>query len=152
MFKKVQIWVRKLAPKIVKNEIAGLRHFLPRRHFLGFFLADFCMAFWSSLGVSWAALGPLEVLLRGICSQKLKKNTSFLRFLNIVALGFLIHLRGLLASSWLLLGCFGLKMGSKVGSIFAQLWSKFCVKNVKKKCNFGYQFWSRHGLFLRSPA
>ena len=68
--KQVQIWVRKLVPELVKNEIAGLRHFLPRRHFLGFFLAIFCMGLWSSLGASWAALGFLEGLLGGLWTQK----------------------------------------------------------------------------------
>ena len=50
--KQVQIWVRKLVPNFILNEIAGLRHFLPRRHLLGFFLAIFCMGLWSSLGAS----------------------------------------------------------------------------------------------------
>ena len=90
-----------------------------------YFLVSRLDPFFWDLGILWVLFGcflvSLEVLLRGICSQKLKKNIGFLRFLNIVALGFLIHLRGLLVSSWLLLGCFGLKMGSKVGSIFAQL-------------------------------
>ena len=53
-----------------QNEIAGLRHFLPWRHFLGFFLAIFCMGLWSSLGASWAALGFLEALLGGLWTQK----------------------------------------------------------------------------------
>ena len=69
-------------PKHVQSEIAGLRHFLPRRHFWGFFVADFCMAFWSSLGVSWAALGFLEGLLGGLWTQKRVKTRSFLRFLK----------------------------------------------------------------------
>ena len=70
MLKTVQFWARKLVPKIAKNEIAGLRHFLPRQHFWGFFWSDFCMAFWRSLGVSWAALGPLEGLMGGLWTQK----------------------------------------------------------------------------------
>ena len=61
---------QKGVPKHVQSEIAGLRHFLPRRHLLGFFVAFFCMAFWSSLGVSWAALGPLEGLMGGLWTQK----------------------------------------------------------------------------------
>ena len=80
--KQVQIGVRKLVPIFIQSEIAGLRHFLPRRHFWGFFLADFCMAFWRSLGVSWAALGFLEGLLGGLWTQKRVKTTCFLRFLK----------------------------------------------------------------------
>ena len=68
--KQVQTWVRKLVPLGAINEIAGLRHFLPKQHFLRIFLADFCMAFWRSLGVSWAALGFLEALLGGLWTQK----------------------------------------------------------------------------------
>ena len=71
-----------LGPKIVKNEIAGLRHFLPRRHFFDLFLSFFCMAFWRSLGVSWAALGFLEALLGGLWTQKRVKTLGFLRFLK----------------------------------------------------------------------
>ena len=69
-------------PKSVKNEIAGLRHFLPRRHFWGFFLAIFCMGLWSSLGASWAALGFLEALLGGLWTQKRVKTRGFLRCLK----------------------------------------------------------------------
>ena len=80
--KQVQIWVRKLASDFVKNDIAGLRHFLPWRHFLGFFLAIFCMGLWSSLGASWAALGFLEALLGGLWTQKRVKTRGFLRCLK----------------------------------------------------------------------
>ena len=69
-------------PKQGQNEIASLRHFLPRRHLLGFFLAFFCMAFWRSLGVSWAALGFLEGLLGGLWTQKRVKTRGFSRFLK----------------------------------------------------------------------
>ena len=69
-------------PKSVKNEIAGLRHFLPWRHFWGFFLAIFCMGLWSSLGASWAALGFLEALLGGLWTQKRGKPRGFLRCLK----------------------------------------------------------------------
>ena len=71
-----------MGPKIILNEIAGLRQFLPRRHFLGFFLAIFCMGLWSSLGASWAALGFLEALLGGLWTQKRVKTRGFLRFLK----------------------------------------------------------------------
>ena len=71
--------------------------------------------FWDP-GILWVLFGcflvSLELFLRGMCSQNFKKNISFLRFLFIAALGFLIHLMGVLVSSWLLLGCFGFKMGS----------------------------------------
>ena len=73
---------QKWDPKFVKNEIAGLRHFLPRRHFWGFFLANFCMGLWSSLGASWAALGFLEALLGGLWTQKRVKTRGFLRCLK----------------------------------------------------------------------
>ena len=69
-------------PKEVLNEIAGLRYFLPRRHFWGFFLAIFCMGLWSSLGASWAALGFLEALLGGLWTQKRVKTRGFLRCLK----------------------------------------------------------------------
>ena len=81
-FKNVQIWVRTFCPRRIKNEIAGLRQFLPRRHLLGFFLAIFCMGLWSSLGASWAALGFLEALLGGLWTQKRVKTLGFLRFLK----------------------------------------------------------------------
>ena len=77
-----ECWVPKWVPKHVQSEIAGLRHFLPRRHLLGFFLAFFCMAFWRSLGVSWAALGFLEALLGGLWTQKRVKTRGFSRFLK----------------------------------------------------------------------
>ena len=68
--KQVQIWVRKLVPIFTKSEIADLRHFFTTEAFFDIFLADFCMAFWRSLGVSWAALGFLEGLLGGLWTQK----------------------------------------------------------------------------------
>ena len=74
--------MRKLVSKFALNEIAGLRHFLPWRHFLGFFLAVFCMGLWSSLGASWAALGFLEALLGGLWTQKRVKTRGFLRCLK----------------------------------------------------------------------
>ena len=58
--KNVQFWVRKFGPKIVKNEIATLRHFLPRRHLLRFFLGDLFRAF----GALWVLLGRLLGFLR----------------------------------------------------------------------------------------
>ena len=69
-------------PKIVQNEIASLRHFLPRRHFWGFFLADFFRAFgglWVLLG---RLLGFLEALLGGLWTQKRVKTRGFLRCLK----------------------------------------------------------------------
>ena len=67
----VQIWVGKLGPESVKNEIAGLRHFLPRRHLLGFVWYFFAWRFggpWVSLGrllgflrVSWEVSGPKNI-------------------------------------------------------------------------------------------
>ena len=66
----VQIWVGKLGPESVKNEIAGLRHFLPQRHFFGFFLSFFCMVFWRVLVSFWLALGVLQGIFQGLCIQK----------------------------------------------------------------------------------
>ena len=64
-------WVPKWVPKHVQSEIAGLRHFLPRRHFLGFFWQIFAWRFggpWVSLGrllgllrVSWEVSGPKNI-------------------------------------------------------------------------------------------
>ena len=60
MLKTVQFWARKLFSEIVENEIASLRHFLPERHLLGFFLVSFCMGF----GALWVLLGRLLGFLR----------------------------------------------------------------------------------------
>ena len=67
----------KLGPKIVKNEIAGLRHFLPRRHFLRFFFV------YKGLNkLSFFALFFLEVFLGGLWTQKRVKIDVFLRLLK----------------------------------------------------------------------
>ena len=60
-----------MVPEIDKNEIAGLRPFLPSKHFWGFFLGDFFRAFealWVLLGrllgflrVSWEVSGPKNI-------------------------------------------------------------------------------------------
>ena len=62
---------QKWDPKSAKNEIAGLRHFLPRRHYWDFFLVSFVWAFgglWVLLGrllgflrVSWEVSGPKNI-------------------------------------------------------------------------------------------
>ena len=75
-------WDQKWVPAGVTFEIAGLRHFLPSKHFLWFFVVYFCMAFWRFLGVSWAALGFLVFLLWGLWSQKRVKNWCILRVLK----------------------------------------------------------------------
>ena len=77
-------WDQKWVPFGVQNEIATLRHFLPRMHFFDFFLVAFCSGLWRSLGASWAALGFLEGLLGGLWTQKRVKTLSFLRFLKRV--------------------------------------------------------------------
>ena len=51
---------QKWDPKFAKNEIAGLRHFLPRLHFFSFFLVSFVRAF----GALWVLLGRLLGFLR----------------------------------------------------------------------------------------
>ena len=66
----------------VRNEIAGLRHFLPWRHLLGFFWAIFCMGLCSFLDASWSALGFLDGFLGGLWTQKRVKNKGFFRFLK----------------------------------------------------------------------
>ena len=59
MFKKnVQKWMEKWVPNFIKNEIAGLRHFLPQQHFLGFFvrfLHGVLEVLGCLLGGSWAS-------------------------------------------------------------------------------------------------
>ena len=64
-------WDQKWVSNRVKSEIAGLRHFLPRRHLLGFFWHFFAWRFggpWVSLGrllgflrVSWEVSGPKNI-------------------------------------------------------------------------------------------
>ena len=49
-----------MVPEIAKNEIAGLRHFLPRVHLSYFFLVVFFLAF----GDLWALPGRLLGFLR----------------------------------------------------------------------------------------
>ena len=71
----------KMAPKIVKNEIAGLRHFLPSKHFLGFFW-QILSHFFGSVFCIFSALGFLEGLLGGLWTQKRVKTHCFLRFLK----------------------------------------------------------------------
>ena len=82
--KKVQIWPPKWGPRIFENEIATLRHFLPQRHLLAFFLADFFRAF----GALWVLLGRLLGFLRvswEVSGPKNSKNHSvFLGFLKAV--------------------------------------------------------------------
>ena len=70
-----------MTPKIVKNEIAGLRHFLPQRHFLDFFVR-FLHCFFGSVFCIFSALGFLEGFLGGLWAQKRVKTHGFLRFLK----------------------------------------------------------------------
>ena len=63
-------WDQKWVPFGVQNEIASLRHFLPRHAFFVIFGGGFFSGLWSSLGASWAALGFLEGLLGGLWTQK----------------------------------------------------------------------------------
>ena len=71
--------MEKWVPIFIKNEIAGLRHFLPQQHFFGFFLSFFCMGFWRVLVSFWLALGVLQGIFQGLCIQKTWKNNGFLR-------------------------------------------------------------------------
>ena len=68
--KNVQIRCTEMELECVQNAIAGLRHFLPRHAFFGFFVSDFFSGLFSSLGASWAALGFLEGLMGGLWTQK----------------------------------------------------------------------------------
>ena len=53
-------WDQKWVPFGVQNEIATLRHFLPSKHLLGFFL----VVFFRALGALWVLLGRLLGFLR----------------------------------------------------------------------------------------
>ena len=68
--KKGAYRVPKRVPKNMKNEIAGLRHFLPAFKILHPFFFSFSLGFgalWLPLG---SLLGSLEVLLGGLWTQK----------------------------------------------------------------------------------
>ena len=83
--KNVQIWTAKFVPIIVQSEIATLRHFLPRRHFWGFFVAYFDLGFCRFLGASWASLGSLGWLMdpktfKNFCFFKVFKDAAFWLF------------------------------------------------------------------------
>ena len=77
----MQFWMPKFGFKIVENEIASLRHFLPRRHFFIFFgcflfgplefLGAFCVAA-VFLRVSWEVSGPKTVKNHRVLSGFLK--------------------------------------------------------------------------------
>ena len=73
--------MEKCVPNFIKNEIAGLRHFLPRQHFFGFFCQIFAL-FFGSVFCIFSALGFLEGLLGGLWAQKRVKTHGFLRFLK----------------------------------------------------------------------
>ena len=60
----------KMGSKIGKKWDRRLKAFFTTEAFILIFLSFFCMAFWRSLGVSWAALGPLEGLMGGLWTQK----------------------------------------------------------------------------------
>ena len=62
--------VPKWVPKLMKIEIAGLRHFLPLIQISRKFIYSFSLGFgalWVPLG---SLLGPLEALLGGLWTQK----------------------------------------------------------------------------------
>ncbi len=74
----------KLVLEFLFFEIAGLRHFLPRRHFSCFFLVDFLWGLCSFLGASCVALGFLEGLFGGLWSQKHENHRVFYGFFKAV--------------------------------------------------------------------
>ena len=86
MLKTVQFWARKLFSEIVENEIASLRHFLPRPHFFwtfGYFFLHFLGASWDPFWVFWGFLVYLW-------TQNVSKTKCFLRFLKGVSEAFLV--------------------------------------------------------------
>ena len=89
----LSFFLPKWAPKLVQ--------------FFMIFGSNFGSLFWG-LGFLWVSfgslLGPLEALLRGLCSQKPLKTKGFLRFLNMQFFASLKLLMALLGSSWPLLG------------------------------------------------
>ena len=80
----MQFWMPKFGFKIVENEIASLRHFLPRRHFFYFFLVVFCLGLWSSLGAFWVALVFLRVSWEVSGPKTVKKHRVLSGFLKAV--------------------------------------------------------------------
>jgi len=75
-----------------QNEIASLRHFLPRTHYVNIFFA----ALGPHINLFFFARFLLEVFLAGLSSQKRVKTLGFLRFLKRL----FEAPDGLLGSSW----------------------------------------------------
>ena len=70
--------MEKWVPIFIKNEIAGLRHFLPQHALFGFFWQIF-FRFFGGVFCTFSALGFLEGLLGGLWAQKTCKNTWFFK-------------------------------------------------------------------------
>ena len=73
--------MKKWVPVFIQNEIAGLRHFLPSKHFFGFF-CQILSRFFGSVFCIFSALGFLEGFLGGLWAQKRVKTHAFLGFLK----------------------------------------------------------------------
>ena len=107
------------------------------------FLDHLWVSLWVSLG---SLLGPLEVLLGGLCIQKHWKNAGFLRFLKMQLFGSLKLLMALLGSSCPLFGRSGPKMGPKMDPKVAQKvskkWSKKWSQQIQKENKFWAPKWA----------
>ena len=93
---------QKGGPKTVTFEIAGLRHFLPRRHLLGFFWSFFfgpLELFGCFLGGSWVSWGSLGRSL----DPKTLKTIGFFKVFSRQLFVSLKLMMALLGSSWFLL-------------------------------------------------
>ena len=127
-------WDQKWDPEIAKNEIAGLRHFLPRH---AFFYTLFMV--WSVfLNLSFFARFDLEVFLGFLWTQKRVKTIGFLRFLNMQLFGSLKLLMALWAHLCPFLQEMAIYVGPKWASkiaffMYQNRVFQFCKKNTKKK-------------------
>ena len=114
-------WDQNGVPNGVQNEIATLRHFLPRRHFLSFVFFAFC----AFLNCFFCIFLYLEALLGGLWTQKRVKTFGFLRFLKRL----FEAPNGSFGLILALLGRSDPKMGSKMSfNIFLKSGKKMCNK------------------------
>ena len=74
--------MEKWVPIFIKNEIAGLRHFLPQHALLGFFFGRFFFDFLAAFFAHFRLLGFLRVSWEVSGPKKRVKTHGFLRFLK----------------------------------------------------------------------